>query len=260
MSEEKIPAPSSASPGPGAAPGEAGAGYEVHLEMFEGPLDLLLYLIRKNDLDIYNIPISRITEEYLSTLDLMKDLNLDMAGEFLVTAASLMAIKARTLLPSPAAELEEEGPDPRAELMAKLLEYQKFKSAAQFLEKRGDEYKDVFYRGVPQFDESEKSLSLSLFDLLSSLKEILDRAEDKGKVVSGEDFPIEEKIAKILFMLEGASTITWLEIFADERKKRGILSCFLAVLELVKLQRIIVRQEGQFGKIVVCKKENFRED
>lgn len=254
MSEEIKPAP----PGAGAVP-EAGSGYEVHLEMFEGPLDLLLYLIRKNDLDIYNIPISRITQEYLSTLDLMKDLNLDMAGEFLVTAASLMAIKARTLLPSPAAELEEEGPDPRAELMAKLLEYQKFKSAAQFLEKRGEEFKDVFYRGVPQFDESEKSLSLSLFDLLSSLKEIIDRAEDKGKVIAGEDFPIEEKIAKILFMLEGRPTITWDDLFADERKKRGILSCFLAILELVKLQRIIVRQDAAFAKIILCKRETFTE-
>ena len=125
--------------------------YEVHLEMFEGPLDLLLFLIKKNDLDIYDIPISQITQEYLSYLSLMKDLNLDVAGEFLVLASTLMQVKARTLLPSQ--DAEEEGPDPRAELVAKLVEYQKFKEAAKFLDRRAAEFSDVFYRGAPHFAE-----------------------------------------------------------------------------------------------------------
>jgi segregation and condensation protein A len=228
---------------------------EVHLEMFEGPLDLLLFLIKKNDLDIYNIPISQITKEYLVYLELMKELNLEMAGEFLVLAATLMAIKAKTLLPSQEAE-ENEGPDPRAELVAKLVEYQKFKQAAAFLEKRADEFKDVFYRGVPTFDESEKSLSISMFDLMDALREVLDRAEDADKKeVLGEEFPIEEKIAKIMHLLQRASSVSWEEIFADERKRRGIISCFLALLELTKLQKIFIRQDENFGKITIFKKE-----
>ncbi|MEK7857934.1 MAG: segregation/condensation protein A [Elusimicrobiota bacterium] len=228
--------------------------YQVNLELFEGPLDLLLFLVKKDDLDVYNIPISHITKEYLVYLDLMKELNLDLAGEFLVMAATLMAIKAKTLLPSHDLEAEE-GPDPTQELTQKLLEYQKFKQAAQFLEKRADDFKDVYYRGAPHFTEAEKSLNLGMFDLLDSLKEILDRAEDPAKEVLGEEFPIEEKIEKILFLLEDRASVPWEDIFADERKRRGIIACFLAMLELCKLQRIFIRQEGNFHKIVIYKKE-----
>ncbi len=229
---------------------------QVHLEMFEGPLDLLLFLVKRDDLDIQNIPIAHITHEYLAYLDLMKELNLDVAGEFLVMAATLMGIKARSLLPSQAGEDEETGPDPTAELKAKLLEYQKFKEAAKYLEKRAEEFKDVFFRGTPTFDESQKSLDLSLFDLLGSLREILERAKPSEKQeIKGEEFPIEEKMAKIQFLLESRPAVSWEEIFADERKRRGILACFLAMLELVKLQRIFVRQEGNLGPIMVYKKE-----
>jgi segregation and condensation protein A len=227
---------------------------EVHLEMFEGPLDLLLYLIRKNDLDVYDIPISKITQEYLAYLDVMKELSLDVAGEFLVLASTLLGIKARTLLPSQQAEADE-GPDPRAELVAKLLEYQKFKEAAKFLEARGDEWRDIHFRGAPHFDDSEKSLSIGMFDLLGALREVLDRAVDVKREVQAEEFPIEGKIAKILFLLEGRSGISWDDVFADERKRRGIISCFLAMLELVKLQRVFIRQEGSFRKIMIYPKE-----
>ena len=143
---------------------------------------------------------------------------------------------------------------PRAELVAKLLEYQKFKEAAKFLDARGEAFKDVFYRGAPHFEESEKSLNLSFFDLMESLREILDRAEDKSREVEREEFPIEEKIAKILFLLEGRGSLSWVELFADERKRMGIISCFLAVLELTKLQKIFVRQEESFGRIMIYKK------
>lgn len=227
--------------------------YEVHLEMFEGPLDLLLFLIKKNDLNVYDIPIAHITQEYLSYLDLLKDLNLDLAGDFLVLAATLMGIKARTLLPSQPEE-GEEGPDPRAELVAKLLEYQKFKQAAKFLEVRDEQFKDVFYRGTPHFSESEKTLNLSFFDMMSALREILDRAQDTSREVAGEEYPIEEKIEKIKFLLEKKTFITWEEIFADERHRMGILSCFLALLELAKLQKIMIRQDAQFSKITIYKK------
>jgi len=229
--------------------------YQVHLEMFEGPLDLLLYLIKRDDLDIHNIPIAHITAEYLACLDLMKELNLDLAGEFLVMAATLMGIKSRALLPAPPGAEEETGPDPTAELKAKLIEYQKFKAAAKFLEDRAERFQDVFYRGVPHFDESQKTLDLSLFDLLGSLRQILDRAQTETREVAGEEFPIEEKLAKIMFLLESRPCVSWEDIFVDERKRRGILACFLALLELVKMQKVFARQEGNLGPIMVYKKE-----
>ena len=231
-------------------------GYEVALELFEGPLDLLLFLVKKDDLDIHNIPIAHITREYLSFLDLMKDLNLDVAGEFLVMAATLMAYKSRALLPhQDALGPGEDGPDPTAELAQKLLEYQKFKSASKFLSGRAEEMTNVFFRGAPFFEESEKSPNLSLFELLEHLKVILDNAEDDSHEVTGEEFPIEEKIAKILFLLAEKPMIDWEDLFADERKRRGIIACFLAMLELTKLQKIFIRQDVNFGKIRIFKKE-----
>lgn len=235
--------------------------YEVQLEVFEGPLDLLLFLIKKDDLDIYNIPIAHITKQYLGYLEMMKELNLDLAGEFLVLASTLMAIKAKTLLPSNKDADGNEGPDPRAELVAKLVEYQKFKQAAQFLEKRAEEFSDIYYRGAPTFSDAEKSLAIGTFDLLEALREVLDRAEDvETKEVLGEEFPIEEKMEKILRALAEKPSIPWDELFADERKRRGIISCFLALLELTKLQRIFVRQDANFGKIVIFKKEEETTD
>jgi len=232
--------------------------YEVHLEMFEGPLDLLLFLIKKDDLDITNIPIARITGEYLSYLEIMKDLNLETAGDFLVMAATLMAIKARSLLPSQdeeGAASEEEGPDPRAELMARLMEYQKFKEAAKFLEASAEKSKDVFYRGAPRFDDSQKTLNIGIFDLLESLREILDRCPDKSREIAGEEFPIEEKMSKILALIDKNRRATLQEIFADETKRRGILSCFLALLELVKLQKVFIRQDEPFSAVSIYKRE-----
>ncbi|MEK7746176.1 MAG: segregation/condensation protein A [Elusimicrobiota bacterium] len=229
--------------------------YEVHLEMFEGPLDLLLYLIKKDDLDIRSVPISQITQEYLDYLGLMKDLNLDVAGDFLVMASTLLQIKAQTLLPSQPAE-EEQGPDPRQELISKLLEYQKFKEAAKFLDARVAEYRDVFYRGAPCFSEAEKSLDIRIFDLLGVLRSVLDRAEDKNRVVVGEEFPIETKVRKILALLEDKPYILLRDIFADERFKLSILTCFMALLELIKTQRIFARQEAPFAEILIYKKES----
>ena len=230
--------------------------YEVHLEMFEGPLDLLLYLIRKSDLDIQNIPIAKITQEYLTFLDLMKELNLEVAGDFLVMAATLMQIKARALLPSQEGlDGVEGGPDPRAELVNKLQEYQKFKEAAGFLQKRADEWSDVFFRGAPTFAERDKALNIRIFDILATLREVLDRAETEGRVVTGEEYPIEAKMEKILLMLSESPYVTLRDIFSGERRRRAIISCFLALLELIKLQRIFARQETTFAEILIYKKE-----
>lgn len=229
--------------------------YEVSLELFEGPLDLLLFLVKKDDLDINNIPISHITKEYLAYLELMKDMDLDIAGDFLVMAATLMAVKSRSLLPSENLLEGDEGPDPAAELAQKLIEYQKFKEASKFLVGRADEMAGVFYRGAPHFEEAEKSPNVSLFDLMAHLQVILADAEDDSQSVEGEEFPIEEKMEKILFLLSEKPMIPWEDLFADERKRRGIIACFLAMLELTKLQKIFLRQDGNFGKISIFKKD-----
>src|SRR5437762_7957769 len=164
---------------------------DVSLEIFEGPLDLLLYLIRKNDLDIYDIPIADITQEYLSYLDLIKELNLEMAGEFLVMASTLMQIKAQMLLPSPEGD-EAEGPDPRTELINKLLEYQRYKEAASMLTVYNEKAKDVFYRQVPPlFSEEELVLSASVFDLLGAFQHILEEAPKEVEQILRDEIPLE---------------------------------------------------------------------
>ncbi|MFA6316791.1 MAG: segregation/condensation protein A [Elusimicrobiota bacterium] len=229
------------------------AAYEVRLEMFEGPLDLLLFLIKKDDLDIHNIPIARITGQYLEYLDLMKEINLEVAGEFLVMASTLLAIKSRALLPSQEEE-GEEGPDPAAELVSRLLEYQKFKEAAKALDARAAEHRDIHYRGEPRFEDSEKTLSIGFLELLGALQDVLARCEDTHQEFVGEEFPIEDKMAKILGLLETRLQVTWEEIFGGERKRRGIISCFLALLELIKLEKICARQDRAFGRIVVFKR------
>jgi segregation and condensation protein A len=229
--------------------------YEVSLELFEGPLDLLLFLVKKNDLDINNIPIAQITKEYLSYLELMKDMDLDIAGDFLVMAATLMAVKSRSLLPSEQSLEGDEGPNPAAELAQKLIEYQKFKEASKFLADRASEMEGVFYRGAPHFEEAEKSPNISLFDLMAHLQVILEGAEDDSQSVEGEEFPIEEKMEKIMFLLSERPMIPWEDLFADERKRRGIIACFLAMLELTKLQKIFIRQDANFGKISIFKKD-----
>ncbi|MBI4051513.1 MAG: segregation/condensation protein A [Elusimicrobia bacterium] len=233
--------------------------YQVHLEIFEGPLDLLLFLIKKNDLDITDIPIAQITQEYLELLDLMKELNLEVAGEFLVMASTLMQIKSHMLLPSPEAE-EEEGPDPRAELVSKLLEYQKYKQAAQFLDSRSASgYKDIFYRGSPRFNEEDKTLDLDLFGLLGALRKVLSRLPDT-KELEAEAFPVEDRIRKILYLLESRPSIALEELFRDETRRGGVISCFLALLELVKLQKIFARQSGLFGEVRIFKKTELPEE
>lgn len=229
--------------------------YEVSLELFEGPLDLLLFLVKKNDLDINNIPIAQITKEYLSYLELMKDMDLDVAGDFLVMAATLMAVKSRSLLPSEQNLEGDEGPNPAAELAQKLIEYQKFKEASKFLAGRASEMEGVFYRGAPHFEEADKSPNISLFDLMAHLQVILEGAEDDSQSVEGEEFPIEEKMEKIMFLLSERPMIPWEDLFADERKRRGIIACFLAMLELTKLQKIFIRQDANFGKISIFKKD-----
>ena len=229
--------------------------YEVHLEVFEGPLDLLLFLIKKDDLDIENIPVSQITAEYLKYLDLMKELNLEVVGDFLVMASTLLQIKATSLLPS-AAEAVEEGPDPRSELVAKLVEYQKFKEAANYLQGRFNEYQNIFYRGAPRFRENEKSLNIRICDLLSTLREVLERTDDDGGTVDGEEFHIENMMSQIIKLVEENEYISLKGLFSSHKKRGAIITCFMALLELIKLQQIFARQDMSFGEVLIYKKES----
>ncbi|MEA3306770.1 MAG: segregation/condensation protein A [Elusimicrobiota bacterium] len=221
---------------------------DVHLDVFEGPMDLLMHLIKKNNLDIYDIPISQITKEYLEYLDMMKDLNLVFAGEFLVMATTLMQIKAKMLLPAVAKAEEEGGPDPREDLVAKLEEYQKYKKASEILEKNFLEYKDAFYRGSPVFSNEDKFLDVDMFALLSAVKRAFGKV-DEAQLVEGETYPIEPRIEKIMTMLKNREWVFLDDIFLTETKRLGIITCFIAILELIKQRTIIVIQDNNLGEV-----------
>ncbi len=225
------------------------AAIDVRLENFEGPLDLLLYLIKKNDLDIYDIPIAQITQEYLSYLDLMKELDLEMAGEFLVMASTLMQVKAQMLLPSPESE-QEEGPDPRTELMNKLLEYQRFKEAANHLATQHEKAKDVYYRHVPPvFDEEDLVLKSSIFDLMAAFKRVLDAAPKEVGQVLRDEIPIEVKIREIMDRLVEHASVAFEELFHPESRRMERIVTFMALLELIRLKQVVARQPDIFGGI-----------
>ena len=227
------------------------SAYDVKLEIFEGPLDLLLYLIKRDDMDIRDIRVSEITREYLSYINLMKELNLEMAGEFLVMAATLLQIKAKMLLPKDSVNLEnEEGPDPRADLVAKLLEYQKFKEAAVLLSKKEFESRDIFYRNVlPVFAEEDLSLEATLFELLDAFKSVLSQAGDEIKELLYDDIPLEQKIREIMDIFEGQDCIHFSRIFSKGKSRREIIVTFLALLELIRLKQVIAKQTEDFGDI-----------
>ena len=222
------------------------APINVHINVFEGPMDLLLHLIKKDNLDVTDVNVSEITKQYLEYLNVMKELNLEIAGEFLV-----MASKAKSLLPSQVPTSENEGPDPAKELIAKLLEYQKYKEAGKFLEEKLEENKDNFYKSAPIFDNGEKVLNLQLFDLLSAVKRAFDRLDERKRVelLKVEEFPIEVKMEKVVDMLSRRQWVLLDDIFVGETKKRGIITCFMAVLELVKIKKLLARQDEQDGQI-----------
>ncbi len=231
--------------------------YEIKLDIFEGPLDLLLYLIRKNEIDIYNIPIALITEQYLSYLDLMRSLNLDLAGEYLVLASTLVHIKSKLLLPPAEGEgEEEEGEDPRKELVRQLLEYQAFKEAALHLDERPLLERDVFTRGaltedpVSSGEEEEEMTEVDIFELVSAFRRIiagLDLREDLE--IDAEKMSLTERINEILEKLSEQGQITFAELLGDRVDRRRIIYTFLAILELMKLRMIRAYQSGPFGAI-----------
>jgi len=221
---------------------------DIHLENFEGPLDLLMHLIKKNNLDIYDIPISHITSEYLQYLEMMKNFNLEVAGEFLVMAATLMQIKAKMLLPAPEMPEGEGGPDPRGALVSMLEEYQRYKEASKDMHGRFNTYKDAFYRGSPVFSSEEKYLDLDFYALMDAVKRAFERTESSHGV-EADQFPIESRVAKIEKMLEGREWLLLDEVFSSETKRRGVITCFMALLELIKQRKILVSQDEAYSEV-----------
>jgi len=228
--------------------------YTVRLDAFEGPLDLLLHLINKNELDIMNIPIALITGQYLEYLKLLKILNLDVAGEYLLMASTLLHIKSKMLLPTSTQEEEEEGEDPRAELVRRLLEYQKYKEAATELERRPLLNRDVFIRLVPEGESAEEErVEVSLFDLLEVFRQMLERAtpETFHEVVL-DRITVEERLQEILSLLEREKrSMAFHLLFPEQASRRLIVVTLLAVLELVKMKRVRIFQAAPFETIRV---------
>src|SRR5499433_3299210 len=233
--------------------------YRVKLEIFEGPLDLLLYLIRKDEIDIYDIPIAHITEQYLAYLELMQDLDIAVAGDFLVMASTLIYIKSKMLLPpDPKVDGEEDlGEDPRAELIERLLEYQKFKSAAQMLYSRGEIESACYIRGPLETDSSNPEVSATVLDLLRVFREVLKRAEAQIEMeIARDEVTIAEKLAQIHAMLDRYEQINVRELFEMSRSKRELIITFLAFLELVKEWKVYLIQRELFGEIYARKRSD----
>ncbi len=231
--------------------------YRVKLEIFEGPLDLLLYLIKKDEIDIYDIPISRITEQYLAYLELMRELDIAVAGDFLVMASTLIYIKSKMLLPpDPKVEGEEDlNEDPRAELIERLLEYQKFKAAANLLYSRGEIEAACYPRGQLETDSSNPEISATVFDLLRVFREVLKRAEAEIEMeIARDEMTMSEMLAQIHALLDESDEINVREMFELSRSKRELILTFLAFLELVKAMKIILIQRELFGEIFARKR------
>lgn len=229
--------------------------YQVKLEMFEGPLDLLLHLIREHQLNILDIPIATITEEYLRYLALMQELDLDVAGEFLLMAATLIHIKSKMLLP-PDEVAEEEGEeeaDPRAELVDRLLEYKKFKEAAQTLGVLEGEQALLQRRGAPAIElEVEGPLSVSVFELLRAFRDVLRRADVSAPLeITPEELNVGQRIVILLDRLAAGSPVEFTGLFVGSNRRGEIIVTFLALLELLRRRLATARQAEPMGPIMI---------
>lgn len=231
------------------------ADYQFKLDIFEGPLDLLLHLIKEQKMDIYDIPIAAVTQQYLQYIEMMQDLNLEVAGDYLVMAAELARIKSKTLLPpsDTGEDKEEEGEDPREELTRRLLEYQKYKEAAFELRKREYERQQIFTRAGPAEVETEETGALvdaNVFDLLSAFQSVL-----KNKTLR-EDYEVKiatlsvfESLERILETLNASESVTFASLFTTLDTKSEVIVTFMALLELIRLRLVQSQQTSQFGAI-----------
>ena len=237
--------------------------YRVKLDSFEGPLDLLLHLIRKSEVNIYDIPIALITEQYLGYIKLMEEMNLDVAGEFLVMAATLIHIKSRTLLPRPDPTQDDTDPeeDPREALVRRLLEHEKYKAAADMLHDRETLRGAQFGRpdasvAAAAGQAFEPELEVDLFSLLAAFRGVLERASRRPPMVLPPDqISIEDRIRQLLARLSETEACGFEDLFMDGDGSRAfMIVTFLALLEMIRLKLIRVSQAGSFGAIRVYKR------
>src|ERR1035437_4864644 len=227
--------------------------YQLKLAVFEGPFDLLLYLIKKNQIDIYDIPISKITEEYLSYIDLMKKLNLDVASEFIIIAATLIYIKAKTLLPKDDLIEGDEG-DPRMELVQHLVEYSMFKEIAEKMRLYESKKRDLFERLYPiNVAKEDQELSLDVYALVKAMDSVLDRLKEvKTIVISGERVRVKDRIYELIDRLKAANeAVSFYEMCSENNSKLYIIALFLGMLELLRLKVISVYQDALFTDIKI---------
>ena len=234
--------------------------YPVRLQNFEGPLDLLLHLIKRNEVNIYEIPISLITQQYLEYIDLMQELNLDVAGEFLVMAATLIHIKSRMLLPRPDPTQEDPGEDPREALVRRLIEHQRFKAAAELLHEKEIQRSAQWGRPDGRVAEvvgeaPEPEVEVDLFSLMAAFRQVLERARQRPRVLlPPEQMSIEDRIEQLLARLSETEACGFDELFADVQTRSGMVVTFLALLEMIRLKVVRVFQQANFGPIRVYKR------
>jgi segregation and condensation protein A len=234
--------------------------YPVRLDNFEGPLDLLIHLIKQNELNIYDIPIALVTKQYLDYIDLMQEMNLDVAGEFLVMAATLIHIKSRMLLPRPDPTQDDPEEDPREALVRRLLEHQKFKAAAELLHERETLRSAQWTRPDGPITEiageaPEPEIEVDLFSLITAFRAVVERAKQRPKIyLPGEQIPIEVRIDELLSKLSETEACGFEDLFADVQTRPGLIVTFLALLEMIRLKLVRVFQAGAMGPIRVYKR------
>ena len=234
--------------------------YPIRVLNFEGPLDLLLHLIKAHEVNIYDIPISLITQQYLDYLDLMQELNLEVAGEFLVMAATLIHSKSRRVLPRPDPTQEDPGEDPREALVRRLLEHQRFKAAAELLHEKEIQRSAMWHRPDGRVAEvvgepPEPEIEVDLFSLMAAFRQVLERARARPRVLlPPEQIPIETRIEQLLARLSETDACGFEELFADVQSRGGMIVTFLALLEMIRLKMVRVFQQGNFGPIRVYKR------
>ena len=231
--------------------GSEGEELKLTIGEFSGPLDLLLYLIRQEQVDIYDIPLARITDEYLRYLELMQELDIAVAGDFLVMAATLIELKTKMLLPRDPFAPAEEQDDPRRDLIDQLLEYQKYKAAAQMLWSRATVERAVFKRAEIETDKSNPEVTVGLFDLLKVFQDILSRHKEEVMMEIGrEEISMSEMLERLRNMVMSAGELNLRVFFERSRSRRELVVAFLSVLELVRTKEIKLIQEQTFGDIV----------
>lgn len=254
------PAPPASGPTP--TDDTEGTAYRVQVGEFEGPLDLLLHLVRVNEVDVSDIPIVRITEQYNEYLDVLRELDLEIAGDYMVMAATLMHIKSRMLLPPDPEDAEEGAEDPRAELAQQLLDYQRFKQAAETLQAMDSRRNLIWTRDfVPEEFHGEELLAVDMFDLIKAFRGLLTRLGEEAQLhLRRERVSVADKIGWLTDVLERRSSVDLLELFSDLPTRVERIATFLAILEMLRLQLLVAFQRKAFGEIRIARVPEAADD